>query len=111
MLAVGSFAGLENGRFYLPMVFLFMSTPGDGHITTRIDERWYGSSSIFDNDAYWTRVLANRTDPTSIKLSFLSVELRAGPEAVSEISASPTGAFFRRNKLRLSRSSRSCSRP
>jgi len=77
------------------------SAPGDCHITTGIDECWYRSSAVFDDDAYGTGVLANRADFAAIELSFLSVgELRAGPEPVSGISASPTGAVSRRNKLR-----------
>jgi len=55
-------------------------------------------------------MLANRADLASVELPFLSIgELRAGPEPVSGSSASPTGAFSRRNELRRSLSSRSSS--
>ena len=45
-LAVGSFDKLELGRLYLPTVLLRKSAPGDGHITTGIDERLNGFSSM-----------------------------------------------------------------
>jgi len=81
-------------------------------IIAGIDERRYRSSSVLDEDAYGTGVLANRTDFTTIELLFLSVgELWEGPEPVSGISASPTGASFWRNELCRSRSSRSCGCP
>jgi len=103
MLVVDRLDGLELGRSYLPTVLFRESAPGDCHITTGIDERWYGFPTILDDDANKTGVLANRADSATIDLSFLSVgELRAGPEPVCGISAFPTGAVFRRNKLRRS---------
>ena len=85
------------------MVLFSESAPSDRHITTGIDEGWYRSSAVFDDDAYRTGVLANPADFAAIELSFLSVgELRAGPEPVSRVFASPTGAVSRRNKLRRS---------
>ena len=96
LLAIGGLDGLELSMLYFPMVLLCERAPSDGHITTRIDERWYGPSPILYEDADGTGVLANRTDPESIELPFLSIgELRAGSEPVSGSSASPTGAFFR----------------
>ena len=69
-------------------------------------------STVPDDDAHGTGALANPTDSATIELALLSVgELRAGPVLVSGISTSPTGAFPRRNKLRRSRSSRSCNCP
>ena len=112
VLIVGRFDGLELGRSYLPMVLFRESAPSDCHITTGNDERWYRSSAVLKEDAYGTGVLANRTDSATIDLSLFSIgELRADPEPVSGISASPTGAFSRRNKLRWSRSSRSIGCP
>jgi len=62
------------------MVLLRESAPSDCHVTTGIDERSYGFSAVFDDDAYRTGVLANRADSATIELLFLSVgELRAGP--------------------------------
>ena len=109
LLAIGSLNGLELSRLYLPMVLLRERAPSDGHITTGIDERWYGSSTIFNKDADGTGVLANRADRASIELPFLGIgELRACPEPVSGISTTPTGAFLRRNELRCSLPIRSC---
>jgi len=80
VLVVGSLNGLKLARPYLLMVLLSERAPGDGHIATGIDERLYWSSSILDNNAYGTRMLANRTDLASVKLLFLSIgELRACP--------------------------------
>ena len=65
--------------------------------------------SASDDDSHVTGVHTNPSDVATIELLFLSVgELRAGPQPVSGISASPKCAFSRRNKLRRSRSSRSC---
>jgi len=94
-LADGSFDGLELGRLYLPTVLLRKSAPGDGYITTGIDERLNGFSSILNNNTYRSGVLTNRANLASIELLFLSVrELRTDPEPVSGISASPTGVFL-----------------
>jgi len=82
-------------------VFLRKSAPGYGHIAAGINERWKRVSSILNDDAYRTRVLANRADLASIELLFLGVgEFRAGREPVSGVSASLTGAFSWRNELR-----------
>jgi len=108
VLDVGSLDGLKLSRPYLPMVLLCERAPCDGHIATGIDERWYQSSFLRDDNAYGTGVLANRADLASVVLSFLSIgDLRAGSEPMSGSSASPIGAFTWRNVLRRSLSSRS----
>jgi len=59
VLVVGSLDGMKLGRPYLPMMLLCERAPCDGHIATGVDERWYWFSSILDDNAYWTGVLAN----------------------------------------------------
>jgi len=69
-------------------------------------------SAVPDDNTHGTGVLANPTDFATMELSFLSIgELRAGPEPVSGISASPTGAFSWRNEFCRSRFSRCCGCP
>jgi len=95
MLVVGRLDGLELGRSYLPIVLFRESAPSDCNTTTGIDERWYGPSAVFDDNAYRLGVLANRADSATMEFSFLSVgELRAGPEPVSGVSASQQVPFL-----------------
>ena len=60
-LVVGSLDGLKLGRPYLPMVLLCERAPGDGHIATGIDERWYQSSSILHDNVYGSARQSDRS--------------------------------------------------
>ena len=63
--AVGSVLvhGLELSRLLL---LLCERVPSDGHITTRIDERWYGPSPILYEDADGTGVLDRQSDGSCV---------------------------------------------